>query len=76
YEGLQAQGGKAAASIEETAKYELAAEDKFLTSFLAPWAVKEADIEKTSWNPMLEGKKSVDVGIDETVTGIQGLMAK
>jgi len=76
YEGLQAQGGKAAASIEETAKYELAAEDKFVTSFLAPWAVKEADIEKTSWNPMLEGKKSVDKGVDETVAGIQGLMAK
>lgn len=74
YEGLRAQGGKAAESIEATAKYELAAEDKFLTSFLDPWAVKEADVEKTSWTPMLDGKTSVDVGVDETVAGIQGLI--
>ncbi|HWK92053.1 MAG TPA: extracellular solute-binding protein [Luteimicrobium sp.] len=76
YKGLEAQGGAAAASIEATAKYELAATDKFNTSFLDPWAVKEADIEKTSWNPMLLGKKSVDQGIDETVAGIQGLIGK
>jgi ABC-type glycerol-3-phosphate transport system substrate-binding protein len=76
YEGLEAQGGKAATSIEATAKYELAAKDKFLTSYLDPWAVKETDIETTSWNPMLEGKKSVDDGISATVSGIQGLIGK
>ncbi|MGC5165251.1 ABC transporter substrate-binding protein [Luteimicrobium sp. DT211] len=76
YEGLEAQGGTAAASIEATAKYELATPDKFNTSFLDPWATKEADIEKTSWNPMLEGKKSVDDGINETVSGIEGLIGK
>lgn len=73
YEALEA-GDAGDQSIAATVKYELAADDKFLTQWLDPWATKAADIQTTSWNPALAGKKDLDAGIDSTVTGIQQLI--
>jgi ABC-type glycerol-3-phosphate transport system substrate-binding protein len=76
YASLQAAGDPASLSIEATAKYELAAKDKFVTSFLDPWATKAADVVTTSWNPTLESKQPVDKGVAATVSGIKGLITK
>ncbi|HWU58442.1 MAG TPA: extracellular solute-binding protein [Microbacteriaceae bacterium] len=63
-------------SISATARYELGTKTKFVTAFLDTWATKAAAVVTTSWNPALEGKKSLSAGIDDTVTGIKRLMAK
>jgi ABC-type glycerol-3-phosphate transport system substrate-binding protein len=76
YESLTDAGDPASASIEATAKYELAAKDKFATEFLDQWATKESDIEKTSWNPALTSPAKVNAGISATVAGIQGLIGQ
>jgi hypothetical protein len=76
YASLEAAGDPASLSIEASAKYELAAKDKFVTEFLDPWATKAANIVTTSWNPALEGKTSVDEGVKSTVSGIKGLIAQ
>ena len=76
YASLEAAGDPASLSIEASAKYELAAKDKFVTEFLDPWATKAANIVTTSWNPALEGKMSVDAGVKSTVSGIKGLIAQ
>ncbi|SDT35144.1 ABC transporter substrate-binding protein [Microlunatus soli] len=75
YQALES-GDAAAKSIAKTATYELAAKDKFVTQFLDPWATKAADVVGTSWNPALAGKKDVDAGIDQTVSGINKLIGK
>ncbi len=74
YAALDANGDAASKSIEATAKYELAAKQKFVTQFLDPWSTKAGDIVTTSWNPMLESKKGVDAGLQATVSSIQGLI--
>jgi ABC-type glycerol-3-phosphate transport system substrate-binding protein len=75
YASLEA-GDDASKSIAATAKYELGTKDKFITQFLDPWSTKAADVVTTSWNPALEGKKSVKSGVDGTVSGIEGLIKK
>jgi ABC-type glycerol-3-phosphate transport system substrate-binding protein len=74
YAGLTAAGDPASASIAATAKYELAAKDKFITAFLDPWATNATDIVTTQWNPMLSGHGTVDGGIADTADGIRRLM--
>jgi multiple sugar transport system substrate-binding protein len=74
YESLTDAGNAPSASIEATAKYELAAKDKFVTQFLDPWATKEAAVETTSWNPALENPAQLDSGINATVSGIKALI--
>ncbi|WP_460580962.1 ABC transporter substrate-binding protein [Humibacter ginsengisoli] len=76
YAALAANGDAASASIAATAKYELGAKQKFITQFLDAWSTKAGDIGTTSWNPMLEGKTSLDAGIASTVSGIKGLIKK
>lgn len=76
YESLSATGNAASASIEATAKYELAAKDKFATEFLDQWATKAAAIVTTSWNPALMSPAKVTPGIDATVAGIKGLIGQ
>ncbi|HEY9290419.1 MAG TPA: extracellular solute-binding protein [Microlunatus sp.] len=73
YEALEA-GDAGDKSIAATAKYELAAKDKFMTQWLDPWATKAADVTGTAWNPALAGKKDLDAGIDATVNDIQRLI--
>lgn len=75
YASLEA-GDDASKSIAATAEYELGTKDKFITQFLDPWSTKAADVVTTSWNPALEGKKSVESGVDGTVSGIKGLIKK
>lgn len=74
YQSLTDAGNAASASIEATAKYELAAKHKFATEFLDQWATKELAIEKTSWNPALTSPAKVNAGISATVSGIKGLI--
>lgn len=74
YEALTDAGDAASASIEATAKYELAAKDKFATQFLDQWATKELAIEATSWDPALTSPSKVNSGVSATVSGIQGLI--
>jgi hypothetical protein len=76
YESLTDAGDAASASIEATAKYELAAKDKFATEFLDQWATKELAIEKTSWDPALSNPSGLNSGINATVSGIQGLIGQ
>jgi ABC-type glycerol-3-phosphate transport system substrate-binding protein len=76
YQSLTSAHNAASASIEATAKYELAAQDKFATEFLDQWATKEAAIEKTSWNPALTNPSNVNSGVSATVSGIEGLIGQ
>lgn len=76
YAALEGNSDEASKSIVATAKYELAAKQKFLTQFLDPWSTKAGDIGTTSWNPTLQGKVSVDAGVAATVSGIKGLIKK
>jgi multiple sugar transport system substrate-binding protein len=76
YQSLTDAGDAASASIEATAKYELATKDKFVTEFLDQWATKTLGIVKTSWNPGLEHASQLSSGIDATVSGISGLIGK
>lgn len=74
YEGLTAAGDPASKSIAETAAYELAAKDKFITQFLDPWATNATDITTTQWNPMLSGRGTVRGGVADTADGIRKLI--
>jgi multiple sugar transport system substrate-binding protein len=76
YASLEAAGDPASLSIEKTAKYELAAKNKFITQFLDSWSTKETAIQTTSWNPMLESKSSVSSGLKSFATGLKGLFTK
>jgi ABC-type glycerol-3-phosphate transport system substrate-binding protein len=73
FKNLESQGG-ALASIAATAKYELAAKNKFVTQLLDPWATKANDVITASWKPALGGKADVDAGVAATVKGIQSLI--
>ena len=73
FKNMQTQGG-ALATIGATAKFELAAKNKFLTQLLDPWATKAGDVVKASWNPALGGTADVRSGISSTVKGIQSLI--
>jgi ABC-type glycerol-3-phosphate transport system substrate-binding protein len=74
YASLTDAGNAASASIEATAKYELAARDKFITQFLDQWATKEAAVQTTSWNPALENPSKLTSGINATVSGVKALI--
>jgi ABC-type glycerol-3-phosphate transport system substrate-binding protein len=76
YQSLTDADNAASASIEATAKYELAAKDKFGTEFLDQWATKAAAIVTTSWNPALTSPSQVNSGINATVSGIKGLIGQ
>jgi multiple sugar transport system substrate-binding protein len=73
YDSLQKQGG-AYATIADTAKYELAAPDKFVTQLLDPWATKAADIQTAVLWAALDGKSTPQAGSDDTVKQIQSLI--
>lgn len=76
YASLTDAGDPASLSIEATAKYELAANDKFVTQFLDQWATQATAVVSTSWNPALENPAKLDSGVTATVSGIKGLINK
>lgn len=73
FENLTKQGGSYA-TVATTAKYELAAPDKFVTQLLDPWATKAADVVTASWDPAISGKTDTTTGVEATVKGIQSLI--
>jgi multiple sugar transport system substrate-binding protein len=74
YQSLTDAGDPASLSIEATAKYELAAKDKFVTEFLDPWATQELALVTTSWNPAIENTSRTSSGISATISGIKKLI--
>jgi len=74
FENLEGHGaiGK---QVVKTVRGELENDNKVGTGFLDPWASKAANLIKSDWNPMLEGKKPVDPTLDHYVEQVNKLIA-
>lgn len=60
--------------VAATVQQELQNKQKVGTGFLDPWAGKAANLTKSLWNPMLEGKKPVGPTLNEYVDGVNKLI--
>lgn len=60
--------------VAGTVQQELQNKQKVGTGFLDPWAGKAANLTKSLWNPMLEGKKPVGPTLNQYVDGVNKLI--
>lgn len=60
--------------VAGTVQQELQNKEKVGTGFLDPWAGKAANLTKSLWNPMLEGKKPVGPTLNQYVDGVNKLI--